>query len=51
MYRVIQIKPHSLNNYLLGPDHVQLTFLNWDTERVFALIKKLKVYWKFQFFI
>ena len=35
----------------LGPDHLQLTLLNWDTESVIALNKKLKVNWKFQFFI
>ena len=28
---------------LLGPDHVQLTLLNWDTESVLVLNKKLKV--------
>ena len=27
----------------IGPDHVQLTLLNWDTESVLALNKKLKV--------
>ena len=35
----------------LGPDHLQLTLLNWDTESVLALNKKLKVNWKFQFLI
>ena len=36
---------------LYGPDHLQLTFLNCNTESVLALNKKLKVKWKFQFFI
>ena len=35
----------------LGPGHVQLTLLNWDTKSVLAINKKLKVNWKFQFFI
>ena len=35
----------------LGPNHLQLTLLNWDTESVLALNKKLKMNWKFQFFI
>ena len=33
----------------LGPNHLQLTLLNWDTESVLPLNKKLKVIWKFQF--
>ena len=33
----------------MGPDHLQLTLLNWDTESVLALNKKLKVNLKFQF--
>ena len=32
------------------PDHLQSTLLNWDTESVLALNKKLKVNWKFQIF-
>ena len=36
---------------LLGLDHLQLTLPNWDTESVSTLNKKLKVNWKFQFFI
>ena len=41
-----------LNNaiIILGPDHLQLTLLNWETESVLALNKKLQVNWKFQFF-
>ena len=35
----------------LGPDHLQLTLLNWDTESVLALNKKLKFPIHFQFFI
>ena len=38
-----------LLNY--GPDHVQLTLLNRETEIFLALNKELKVNWKFQFFI
>ena len=33
----------------IGPDHVQLTLLDCDTESVLALNKKLKVNWKVQF--
>ena len=33
-----------------GPDHQQLTLLNWDTKSVLALNKKLKVNWKCHFF-
>ena len=36
---------------ILGPDHLQLTLLNWDTESVLALNKKLKYPIHFQFFI
>jgi len=32
----------------IGPDHVQLTLFNWDTESVLALNEKLKVNWKFK---
>ena len=35
----------------LGPNHLQLTLLNWDTESVLALNKKLKYPILFQFFI
>ena len=35
----------------LGPDHLILTLQNWHTRSVLALNKKLKVNWKFQFFI
>ena len=37
--------------WLLGPDHLQLTLLNWDTKSVLAINNKLKVNWKFQFSI
>ena len=36
------------NVVLLGPDHLQLTLLNWHTENILALNKKPKVNWKFQ---
>ena len=35
----------------LGPNHLQLTLLNWDTESVLALNIKLKMNWIFQSFI
>ena len=41
----ITLGPH------LGPDHLQLTSLNLDTESVLIPNKKLKANWKFQFFI
>ena len=34
-----------------GPDHVLFTLLHWDIKSVLVLNKKLKVNWKFQFFI
>ena len=37
--------------WLLGPDHVQLTLLNWNNESVLALNKKLNFPIHFQFFI
>ena len=36
------------NVVLLGPDHLQLTLLNWHTENILALNKKLKVAIHFQ---
>ena len=36
----------SCNTIVYGPDHLQLTLLNWETESVLALNKKLKVNWK-----
>ena len=39
------------NRHHQGPDHLQLILLNWDNKSVLALNKKLKVIWKFQFFI
>ena len=47
MTQVIDHNP----GYKIVHDHVQLTLLNWDVESVLALNKKLKVNWKFQFFI
>ena len=38
-------------NHDLGPDHAQLTLLNWDTKSVLALNKELKFPIHFQFFI
>ena len=38
------------NSQDYGPDHLQLTFVNWDTESVLALNKKIKENWKFKFF-
>ena len=35
----------------LGPDHLQLTLLNWDTKSVLVLNKKLKFPIHFQFSI
>ena len=35
----------------LGPDHVQLTLLNWDTKSVLALNKNPKFPIDFKFFI
>ena len=41
----------SWGRYILyGPDHLQWTILNWNTESVLELNKKLKLNWKFQFF-
>ena len=44
---------HTATQYALnlGRYHLQLALLNWDTKSVLALNKKLKVNWKFQFFI
>ena len=42
---------HILCELGIGPDHLQLTLLNWDNKSVLALNKRLKVNWKFQFFI
>ena len=40
IFRMMIITENSQN---YGPDHLQLTLLNWDTERVLELDKTLKV--------
>ena len=43
-------KENLVHSVSLGPDHLQLTLLNWDTESVLALNKKLKFPIRLQFF-
>lgn len=44
-YTVVRVRRTQvrLPRPLQGPDHVQLTLFNWDTERVLTLNKKLQV--------
>ena len=52
-YTVVRVRRTQvrLPRPLQGPDHVQLTLLNWDIESVLTLNKKnWLVTWKFQFF-
>ena len=48
---LVEVKRTNRYVGILGPDHLQLTLLNWETKNVLALNKKLKVNWKFDIFI
>ena len=56
LHMYVYVRVYSYFNFvlqfLLGPDHVQLTLLNWDNESILAsLNKKLKFPIHFQFFL